>query len=390
MKRSRWMALAAGTALAAAAAMALLLCPSPFVHADGTKLGKGCRSFEVRGAALMDDATLWDPAKTEPSPDGIKERDWAFTAVGGMNAARLAVKTDYFIDAHNRPKESGFAWLGRQLAFARRAGLLVLLDLHVPPGGAVQDYRPTSANAAFWSDAALQQRFVEGWRQIASRCRDDRTIMGYELMNEPAGDPQAYWALMERTVAAIRGVDLHHLIVLQLPLGGGVPRIADGNVAFAAHFYTPMSFTHQNVPWAPAFASPERVAYSLDRDALRAALAEATNATRNLRRPLILGEFGVSTSADEDSIGRWLGDVVGLVNELGFAGSLYWRQIDRSNRDLAAPNNSTMAVINADGSYYSPAQFFGIRPGFAAQHPGFDAKSFYLNSRPNAVKEVPQ
>ena len=378
----------------AAALLVWILSPSPFVHADGTELRRGWRGFEVRGAALMDDSTLWDAAATAPDPLGISERDVAFSAVGDTNSVRLALKTDYFIDEDGKPREAGFDFLNRVISHAERFGLLVLIDIHIPAGGGVQDYRESQAAKEFWASPALKDRFVEGWKEIASRYRNDRRILGYELMNEPAGDPDAYWELMGRTVHEIRSVDRRHLIVIHPASDWSLRKIRDRNIAYAVHLYTPLSFTHQNVPWDKRYSSMRRVIYPgvafdkpghitfCDRDTLAAALKKPIADSRSMKAPLILGEFGVSTAADEDSTAMWIADAIEIEREMGLAGYLYWRQVDKGKKNLSKPRNATMAVINADGSYFSPAQFFGIRPEFARENPGFDAKSFYLNYVP--------
>lgn len=394
MKIARRSLAYAALSLALIAGVAFFARPSPFVHADGEKLRRGWTKFEVRGAALMDDSTLWDPAKTSPDPGKIDGRSWAFSALGEINTVRLALKADYFIDDRGAPREEGFAFLEGQLSAAARLGLLVLIDMHIPAGGGVQDYRESPEARKFWESDDLKERFVKGWREIASRHRDDRRIMGYELMNEPAGEPEAYWELMKKTAGAIREVDQNHLLVLQPASDGVLQGVGDKNVAYSAHLYTPLSFTHQNVPWERRFSSTRRVIYPgvafdlpqkptfCDEESLKNALKRPAVDAGRMKAPLILGEFGVSTSADEVSTAMWIADALKAVEELGLAGYIYWRQIDHGEVDLSLPRNTTMAIVNADGSYFSEAQFFGIRPGFAKENPGFDGRSFYLSSAP--------
>ena len=382
--------------VAAAALAASCTLPSPFVHSSGHGLRKGLSSFVPRGAAIMDDSTLWDPARS--SPADIDECSWAFAASGGMNVARLAVKADYFMGDDGKEKPEGFEWLARQLSAAERAGLLVLLDMHIPPGGAIEDYRPTDDNARFWDSPELMGRFVDAWRTIASRYRHDRRIMGYELMNEPTGDPDAYWKLMEGAAQAIRGVDRNHLIVVQPASDGLLRRFKDGNFAYSIHFYAPLSFTHQNVKGEKRFASAARILYPgvafdytpqpafYSRETLARIMRRSASLPGHVKAPVLLGEFGISTAADEGSAERWLKDVMDIASELGLAGTIGWRQTYPTDGDLSLSANGTMAVINADGSYYSPASFFGMRPGFSEEEPDFDARSFYLKCRSESRK----
>ncbi|MBN1283378.1 MAG: cellulase family glycosylhydrolase [Proteobacteria bacterium] len=348
----------------------------------------GRQGLDVRGAALMDDSTLWDPARVAPDMDSIEERDWAFTALGGMNTARLAVKADYFMGHEGEVREQGFEFLERQLAFAEKYRLRVVLDMHIPPGGAIQDYRVTPGSEAFWHDEALKLRFVATWAEIARRFAKDRRIWAFELMNEPSGGPDQYWELMEDTIEAIRAVDPVHLIILQPDRDWRVRKLRDDKLAFSFHFYSPIEFTHQGVADNPRFRDISGVRYpgeAADHSGekhfygpgvIMEELSYAAGVARKTGVPVIIGEFGLSTAADEESAGRWIADVLGAGRELGLDGYLYWREIYRGGADISKAGHATMAVID-DGSYESSAQFFGIRPSLAAEDPGFDFAGFY-------------
>ena len=349
-----------------------------------------CRrhNLDVRGAALMDDSTLWDPAMVVPSMDSIEERDWAFTALGGINTARLAVKADYFTDDNGESRPEGFAFLDKQLGFAQKYSLRVILDMHIPPGGAIQDYRVTPESEAFWRDEALKARFVATWTEIARRYAKDPRIWAYEIMNEPAGPPDDYWNLMKDTMKAIRAIDADRLIMLQPDIDWNIRSIQDRNLAYSFHFYSPLEFTHQGVADNPLFRELSKIRYPgeaaghdgkrryYDRAAIKEELSYAARVARMTGKPVIIGEFGVSTAADEESAGRWIADVTGAIEDLGLDGYIYWRQIYRGIFDPSKAGHATMAVID-DLSYASPAQFFGIRPGLAAKDPEFDFAEFY-------------
>ncbi|HPM41213.1 MAG TPA: hypothetical protein PLY45_02100, partial [bacterium] len=158
------------------------------------------------------------------------------------------------------------------------------------------------------------------------------------------------------------------------------------------------SFTHQNVMGEKRFASAGRILYPgvafdytrqpsfFSREALARIMKRSASLPDGVKAPVLLGEFGVSTPADEESAARWLEDVTDIASELSLAGTIGWRQNDPTDRDLSLGANGTMAVINADGSYFSPARFFGIRPGFAEDEPHFDARSFYLKCRAESGK----
>jgi len=363
---------------------------SSFARVSGRQILLNGRAFIIKGAAIMDDATLWSPGKKDPDPSSIEERDYAFTATGGLNTARLAVKMDYFIDDMGNAKKSGFDFLDDQIRMAAKNGLKLIIDMHVPPGGAIQDYSRSKEAISFWEDEKLKKRFIDGWRRIASRYRNNSNILAYEIMNEPSGGPDDYCDLMEKTIREIRAVDKKHPFILQPSRDWKVRKVNDENVIYSYHVYTPLYFTHQNVFWDKKFKSKKKIKYPgyakdwsgkrkyFDRKALAASMQYLKDISLKLDAPVIVGEFGVSTAADVDSQGRWVSDVVDIVKESGLGGYLYWRQIDLGSNDISKKGSGTMAIINK-GRYFSPAQFFGIRPKFAEKKPGFDAQKFYMD-----------
>lgn len=335
----------------------------------------------------MDDSTLWYSKKTNPNPSSIKEKDYAFTALGDINTVRLALKTDYFVDKNKNPKETGFKFLDQQLAWADKYNLHVILDMHVLPGGAIQDYRITKENQKFWNDVNYQDLFIKGWELLAKRYQDNKTILGYELMNEPATEAHNYWELMRRTVEAIRKIDKNHIIIVQATKDHNITELPDKNIIYSFHFYKPLYFTHQGIladsstkTTYPGQAQDwEHKIQNFDKAVLKKDMQYISDLSRKHNMPVIIGEFGVSTYADEKSMAHWINDVIALTDDLKLSGYIYWRQIAPGKGDLGNKENATFAIIN-QGGYFSPAQFFGIRPDYAKKHNDLNVEKFWDGS----------
>lgn len=373
--------------LAALIAITMANTSNAFIKSKNGSLFLNDTLFYIRGVALLDDSTVWEKNQKNPNLNHIKERDYALTKLGEINTVRLVLKMDYFINQNGDINDEGFRFVDQQLSWANKHNLLILLDMHILPGGAIQDFMVTADNKAFWDSRDLQDMFVSGWRAIAERYRDNQTVLGYELMNESIESGSKYWQLMERTTRAIRSVDSNHLITIQTPQNQELERIDDTNLAYVFHFYTPLYFTHQNVNWTQTYKSDKQIEYPgkaknhkgftlyFDKDALRKTMQQIANYKERFNAPIILGEFCVSTFASEDSKKRWITDVVNLTQENNLNGYIYWRQIDSSGSDLSRRENATTAVIN--DKYFSPAQFFSIRPNLDQ---GFDVLKFFTKS----------
>ncbi len=278
----------------------------------------------------------------------ITADDFKQIAGWGMDHVRLPI--DYPVleeDAHPGVyKEEGFAYIDRCLDWCKAAGLNVILDLHQAPG-----YKFDALDrVALFSEEALQARFINLWRALAERYKNEGDYLYLELLNEimlPNSDP---WnALVARVVSAIRAIAPRRVIVL----GGNrynspdqlkeLQRPTDDNILYTFHYYAPIIFTHQKAPWVPATLEynttidypgecpgledflarhPEHhwwlqdaVGVRLDRAVLAAALQPALDFAQATGETLYCGEFGVIDRAPRAASLNWHRDFVSLLRE---------------------------------------------------------------------------
>jgi endoglucanase len=174
----------------------------------------------------------------------ITQRDINFLRKAGFNSVRIPIHHKFFVSGGE-----GFAWLDRVIAWCREAGLWVILDLHCAPGGQTGTNIDDSFGYPWlFESAADQDLTVEIWKRLAEHYRDETTVLGYDLLNEPIPHfPQLQKyndrlePLYKRISSAIRAVDTNHVIVL----GGaqwdsnfkvfGAP--FDRNVMYSFHKY---------------------------------------------------------------------------------------------------------------------------------------------------------
>lgn len=314
---------------------------NPFLHAVGRDLvdGQGNRVV-LKGICFGND--VW----SNPSSPPVRhhgEADYRALRELGMNAVRFYLNTALLQD--DRPpfalRPSGLEWLDRNLAWARRSGVYLILNLHVPPGG----FQSNGEGGALWRERENQERVVALWRELARRYRDEPALAGYDLLNEPvvADDPRQWEDLARRALAAVRAEDpLHAVFVerLNAVIGRGTSPdwnedrngemnfflLEDGNVVYEFHFYKPMAFTHQGASWIPAllpvrtvYPGPFRDPWSgreqvADRAYLERELAPFLAFGRRHRVPLYLGEFGVIRDgfAEGRNGAGWVADVVDI------------------------------------------------------------------------------
>jgi hypothetical protein len=154
----------------------------------------------------------------------VAEADIDFIKRVGFNSIRVPFNYR-LLTPEDRPGawlEEGFERLDRIMSLARRSGLYVVLDMHAAPGGQTGENIDDSWGRPWlFASAESQELTIEIWKRIASRYRDEPTLLGYELLNEPLPhweELRKYDAMLEpfykRVTAAIREVDPNHLVIL--------------------------------------------------------------------------------------------------------------------------------------------------------------------------------
>ena len=159
----------------------------------------------------------------------ITKADIDFIAACGANTIRVPFHYKLFTDEDYMGlvvKNDGFARLDSVVSWCRDAGLYVILDMHAAPGGQT-GYNIDDSYGYPWlfKDIENQDLFCNIWQNIAAHYKNEPTILGYELLNEPIASyfpdmnelNSKLEPLYKRATAAIRKVDSNHIIILGAP-----------------------------------------------------------------------------------------------------------------------------------------------------------------------------
>lgn len=142
----------------------------------------------------------------------------------GANTVRMPLTYKMFNDTFylcdNSP-EMGFEFIDRVVSWCKEAGLYLILDMHVAPGG--QSGAPhiddSDGYPKLFESEENMEEFCRIWKKIATRYADEPIILGYELLNEPIKKEyeRLYTYLQptfEKAAAAIREVDKNHILII--------------------------------------------------------------------------------------------------------------------------------------------------------------------------------
>lgn len=148
----------------------------------------------------------------------ITERDIRWIKDAGFNSVRVPLHYKFFLTDNGE----GFRFVDRLVEWCKRAGVWVILDLHCAPGGQTGTNIDDSYGYPWlFEEPADQELTVAIWKRLAAHYRDEGTVLGYDLLNEPIPHFPALQVynnrlepLYKRIAAGIRDVDHNHILIL--------------------------------------------------------------------------------------------------------------------------------------------------------------------------------
>jgi len=228
-----------------------------FIRRDGKKLMYQGEEILLRGMAFGN--MVWDDRYT---PDQHhSEADFRRVSALGMNVLRFYMNYKTFEDDANpySYKASGWQWIDRNIQWAKKHNIFLILNMHVPQGG----FQSQCDGDELWTKPENQDRVTALWKAIAERYKDEPQIAGYDLINEPIPvESTESWSLLaQRIIDSIRSVDNNHLIITERAIAldcnygyadanNNYPQITEENLMYTVHLYDPHEFTHQLLDWA--------------------------------------------------------------------------------------------------------------------------------------------
>jgi endoglucanase len=241
----------------AAAAASVAVAPTGFIHQQGDKIVDGAgQPMTFKGIAFGNE--VWTDTGNPLNYDhaGI---DFLRVKEMGMNSVRFYLNAKWFED-DSKPyeyKATAWQWLDQNIAWAKQNGISLILNMHAPQGG----YQSAGNGDALWTNPANQQRLTALWTTIADRYRNEKTIAGYGLVNEPivTQNKQQWQTLAQNIATSIRQVDKNHMLFIEGIIATKTPtginfegtaeqnmiKINDSNTAYEFHFYDPYKFNYQ-------------------------------------------------------------------------------------------------------------------------------------------------
>jgi hypothetical protein len=262
---------------------------------------------------VEDHVTLWNTLNQRLGAEAAQtvKAAWRNTWVTSGDFTRIKaagfnhVRLPFLWDIIEEP--GGWDWLRNAVADANAAGLYVLLDMHGAPGGQnAWDHSGRTGQNEFFSSPANIAKGVETWTAIARAFGSNPGVVGFDILNEPAGAPDAatLFSVSNQLYQAIRGVAPDTMIFIEDGYKGfgTMPMPAQygwKNVVYSIHIYNFGATTPEDHAAALSAQMPSLL---------------QVRAARNV--PLYIGEFSVEPHSTPDAMAAFLK----VLNDNG----LYW------------------------------------------------------------------
>lgn len=220
----------------------------------------------------------------------------------GANYQSIRVGANALLD----PGNSYLKRLDKMVSLAKQVGIYSEFKLTTYDLRQFRTLGPVRQNAwkSLWENTnSGQEKFIQGWGKLWQKYKDEPSVVGYDLLNEPETGslklPEDQFVkeylnpFYQKIIDQLRTIDQKHLAIYQ-PLIGAKPYTANLNrqgIVFAPHYYP-------NAANYLKFGDLSTTDYNsiMTRLVSEASLNQA---------PLLLGEYGMPWSKSKDGDSSW-------------------------------------------------------------------------------------
>lgn len=282
----------------------------------------------------------------------ITEKDIEKIASWGLDHVRVPIDYDVIMEESEVFKPEGFVYIDNCIAWCKKHGLNVILDVHKTKGYMFDTFEVANPDA-FFEEKELQDCFIKIWDELSRRYGDLYEMVSFELLNEivnPAMD-KIWNGIAKRAIEAIRKNAPNTHILLGGVCYNSVSCVRlldepyDDKIVYNFHCYEPLVFTHQKAGWVIGMPADFEISYPKTLDEYREAgkmigqaaagaiyemdgnyigaeifdglFADAIAVAEERDVPLYCGEYGVIDQAPLPETLRWYQDIHSVFEKYG-------------------------------------------------------------------------
>ncbi len=213
------------------------------------------QSFKINRGTNVGHWLSQSRARGEQREKFFTEKDVKYIDSLGFDHIRLPIDEEQMWDESGKRHDEAFALMKNCLDWCRKAGLRVIVDLHI-----LRSHYFNADVKPLWTVPAEQDKFIALWKDLSSFLREyPNAMVAYEPMNEPvADDPEQWNQLLGRMIDSVRKWEPARVIVLGSNRWQSADtfdklRVPEGdtNLILSYHFYEPFFLTHYQAGWTP-------------------------------------------------------------------------------------------------------------------------------------------
>lgn len=276
--------------------------------------------------------------------------DVKFLAESGFDHLRIPIDEEQMFNEDLTPDSEAFGLLHKALGWCKEFDLRAVVDLHI-----IRTHHFNAQDKPLFTEKKAQERFYECWRKISAElAKYPRSMVAYELMNEPvADDPEVWNTIVNHCLAVVRELEPKRTIIIGSNRWQSFDTVKqlrvpkdDKNIIISFHFYNPFMFTHYRASWTDMKDIPctihypgnlisdndleameqsmkNRYGYAAgkngynDINTLENQIKQAFDAATQLGKKAYLGEFGAIHGAPEKDRIQWYKDIVSICEKYG-------------------------------------------------------------------------
>ncbi len=284
----------------------------------------------------------------------FQREDVKFIAEAGFDHIRIPIDEEQMFDEALNPEPEAFALLHNALEWCKEFGLNAVVDLHI-----LRSHHFNAEEKPLFTKVEAQEQFYDCWRKISAELKKyPRSMVAYELMNEPvADDPEQWNVIVNRCLDVVRELEPERKVIIGANRWQAYDQVKnlrvpedDENVIISFHLYNPFQFTHFRASWTDQRDMPVKIYYPgylakkadiealspelqkkygwlaseggyNDISTLESQIKQAYDAAAAMGKSAYLGEFGVIKGADEASRDQWYRDIAAVCKkyDIGYA-----------------------------------------------------------------------
>ena len=259
----------------------------------------------------------------------IREIDFKNISRIGANSIRVPFNYRLIEKSPYSYFKEGFRYLEKVFRLAGKYKLGVILDLHAAAGSQNYDWHADSkGKALLWDRKEYRRRTFALWEVIVDRFKDEKALIGYDLLNEPVMGGRRVTILKkfyQELIERIRAIDKKSWIFLEGNVWAQqidfLKDLINDNISISIHAYHPLNYTFNFTPFSRFPGKIDNVGW--DKKKIYKYLEPYYKFSCKNKVPIFVGEFGINWRGGHWGELKWLEAILSAFGDFGF-GYTYW------------------------------------------------------------------